>query len=216
MAQLGAIILRRRLLYRYVLLDLRHSPPYDESFVGYGKDRVSYTYELAARRVAFEVQPEIFAIHYTTVTRGAKKAYGHSPVDWMVGETCWPAFRSRVKQAYRFDTTSCAQDATDRQVRRRYGCAAAGGEARCCVSEAEGLCVGRCRPEALTYSGTGGAPLARTPPTHAEWPRNLTRAAAAHRAPTAPSPAGGSGDGGGAAPTVFVIGCDGCGSGALA
>ena len=141
LAQFGAIILRRRLLYRYVLLDLRHSPPYDESFVGYGKDRVSYTYELAARRVAFEVQPEIFAIHYTTVTRGAKKAYGHSPVDWMVGETCWPAFRSRVKQAYRFDTTSCAQDATDRQVRRRYGCAAAGGEARCCVSEAEGLCV---------------------------------------------------------------------------
>ena len=58
--------------------------------------------------------------------------------------------------------------------------AAAGGEARCCVSEAEGLCVGRCRPEALTYSGTGGAPLARTPPTHAEWPRNLTRTAAAH------------------------------------
>ena len=86
---------------------------------------MSYTYELAARRVAFEVQPEIFAIHYTTVTRGAKKAYGHSPVDWMVGETCWPAFRSRVKQAYRFDTTSCAQDATDRQVRRRYGCAGA-------------------------------------------------------------------------------------------
>ena len=33
----------------YLLLSRRHAPPYPEDFVGYGKDRVAYTYELAAR-----------------------------------------------------------------------------------------------------------------------------------------------------------------------
>ena len=65
-------------------------PEYHEGFVGYGKDRVSYTYELAARGVRLLVQPELFLVHYTTVQRGT--AYSHSPKDWMVGETCWPGF----------------------------------------------------------------------------------------------------------------------------
>ena len=68
----------------YLLLSRRHAPPYPEDFVGYGKDRVSYTYELAARGARLHVQPEVFLVHYTTLQRGT--AYSHSPKDWMVGD----------------------------------------------------------------------------------------------------------------------------------
>ena len=70
----------------YLLLSRRHAPPYPEDFVGYGKDRVSYTYELAARGARLQVQPEVFLVHYTTLQRGT--AYSHSPKDWMVGDAC--------------------------------------------------------------------------------------------------------------------------------
>ena len=29
--------------------------------------------------------------------RKPKKKYGHFPNDWMLGESCWPAFRDRVQ-----------------------------------------------------------------------------------------------------------------------
>ena len=96
----------------YLLLSRRHAPPYREEFVGYGKDRVSYTYELAARGTRLRVQPEVVLVHYTTLQRGT--AYSHSPKDWMVGETCWPAFAEHVRAAYRYEATSCAQPQIDR------------------------------------------------------------------------------------------------------
>ena len=37
---------------------------YDERFVGYGKDRVSWNYELAARGATFLVPAEAFLIHF--------------------------------------------------------------------------------------------------------------------------------------------------------
>ena len=70
----------------YLLLSRRHAPPYPEDFVGYGKDRVAYTYELAARGARLQVQPEVFLVHYTTLQRGT--AYSHSPKDWMVSGAC--------------------------------------------------------------------------------------------------------------------------------
>ena len=59
-------------------------------FVAYGKDRVSFTYELAARGFVFVVQPSVFLIHHRTPS--AERKYGHQPWAWMIGETCWPDF----------------------------------------------------------------------------------------------------------------------------
>ena len=39
---------------------------YDERFVGYGKDRVSWNYELAAKRTRFWVPPDLFLVHFNT------------------------------------------------------------------------------------------------------------------------------------------------------
>ena len=39
---------------------------YEERFVGYGKDRVSWNYELAAKRVRFWVPPDAFLVHFET------------------------------------------------------------------------------------------------------------------------------------------------------
>jgi hypothetical protein len=50
----------------------RHAPRYPELFVGYGKDRVSFTYELVARGARLLVQPELFLVHYRTVQPGAR------------------------------------------------------------------------------------------------------------------------------------------------
>ena len=63
---------------------------YEERFVGYGKDRVSWNYELAAKGSLFHVLPDAFLIHFNTYDEPKKKAkYGHFPTDWMLGESCW-------------------------------------------------------------------------------------------------------------------------------
>ena len=40
--------------------------PYEERFVGYGKDRVSWNYELAARGAVFHVPADAFLVHFNT------------------------------------------------------------------------------------------------------------------------------------------------------
>lgn len=47
---------------------------YDERFVGYGKDRVSWNYELAAKGAAFVVLPDVFLIHFNTYDEPKKKS----------------------------------------------------------------------------------------------------------------------------------------------
>ena len=70
-------------------LSVTTAPRLWEMFVAYGKDRVSFTYELAARGFVFVVQPEAFVVHFRTPANGAVR-YGHQPEEWMIGETCWP------------------------------------------------------------------------------------------------------------------------------
>ena len=50
----------------YLLYNRRSAPRLWEMFVAYGKDRVSFTYELAARGFVFVVQPEAFVVHHRT------------------------------------------------------------------------------------------------------------------------------------------------------
>ena len=73
----------------YLLLSRRHVPQYDSRFVGYGKNRASFHYELAARGMRMLVQPDIFLVHQgdAATLRGRK-----SGDTWMVGESCWMGF----------------------------------------------------------------------------------------------------------------------------
>ena len=47
----------------YLLYSRVHAPPYDERFVGYGKNRVSFHYEMAARGTHMRVVPGLFVYH---------------------------------------------------------------------------------------------------------------------------------------------------------
>ena len=51
---------------RYTIVPRATAHLYDERFVGYGKDRVSWNYELAAKGAAFLVLPDVFLIHFNT------------------------------------------------------------------------------------------------------------------------------------------------------
>ena len=107
----------------YLLYNRRAAPKLWEMFVAYGKDRVSFTYELAARGFVLVVQPEAFVVHHRTpaperaalLSRGAASAhasaptYGHDPDAWMVGETCWPDFENRVRIKYHYREGWCQQ-----------------------------------------------------------------------------------------------------------
>lgn len=73
----------------YTVLPRTMAHDYEERFVGYGKDRVSWNYELAAKRAQFWVLPDVFLVHFNTYDEGRKKKYGHFPTDWMLGESCW-------------------------------------------------------------------------------------------------------------------------------
>ena len=66
----------------YLLVHRSVLPPYDETFVGYGKNRLSLHYELAARKVRMEVAPDAFVLH----ERGSHAS--RSKV-WWAGGTCW-------------------------------------------------------------------------------------------------------------------------------
>ena len=47
---------------------------YDERFVGYGKDRVSWNYELAAKGATFTVLPDVFLVHFNTYDEPKKES----------------------------------------------------------------------------------------------------------------------------------------------
>jgi hypothetical protein len=199
------------------------APSYDESFVGYGKDRVSFTYELAARGFKLVVQPDIFVVHFKVVQSGVK--YAHEPNDWMVGETCWPPFRRRVHRQTGFDAVGTTQPVIDRQVARRYG-RRGELEARCVALE-EGVCVHPCRPASATFlHGRLVERLSRSNGSAALWlqvhpqlspsPPRMSACqspgrGAVARSNAATEPCDTAAD----HPSVFVVGCDGCASNAL-
>jgi hypothetical protein len=96
----------------YTVVPRRGIHLYDERFVGYGKDRVSWNYEMAARRVSLIVVPDVFLVHFRTLSPNASK-YGHFPRDWVAGETCWAPFRDRVQREYNYSEYSCHQRHVD-------------------------------------------------------------------------------------------------------
>ena len=105
----------------YLLYNRLGAPSYSEVFVGYGKDRVSFTYEMAARGFVFVMQPDAWLVHYTTpvdprpgrasaaASRPGRKAaaYGHDPAAWQIGESCWPEFEARVHAEYGYRNGWC-------------------------------------------------------------------------------------------------------------
>jgi hypothetical protein len=141
----------------------------------------------------------------------------------MIGETCWPSFRQSVRERYRFDDVGCTQPIIDRQVARRHG---APGEAHAqCVAAVEGVCVDSCKPETVVLAPN--RPPRRSPrsgkPPRAPPPPPVAASAGATPASCIVEGCLVSGDGATTAkeaaraePSVFVVGCDGCGSHSLA
>ncbi|KAL1495658.1 hypothetical protein AB1Y20_016524 [Prymnesium parvum] len=151
----------------YVLLPRAMAHPYEERFVGYGKDRVSWNYELAAKGARFVVPADAFLVHFNTYDkpqqRGAsKRQYGHFPTDWMLGESCWPSFRDRVQRQYNYSLYTCHQRNIDQLQRHKF---------EQCVAEAEQLCVAPyCSPAVTTVLTRGGRVQSHASP-HALFPR---------------------------------------------
>ncbi|KAL1503035.1 hypothetical protein AB1Y20_011104 [Prymnesium parvum] len=205
----------------YVLLLRDSAPKYDEHFVGYGKDRVSFTYELVARGAKLVVQADIYVVHFTTVQSGVK--YEHAPSDWMVGETCWPQFRRRIRDSTGFDEVGSTQPIIDRQVSRRFG-RRGELEARC-VAEEEALCVHPCRPETAVFRANQAVemlrPLNRSS-NRRHRPLSAPSASTAECVDQAPAHDTGTSTSNRSCsrsmdhPTIFVVGCDRCASNALA
>ena len=137
----------------YLLYNRRAAPKLWEMFVAYGKDRVSFTYELAARGFVFVVQPDAFLVHhttYTTTSSGGRdvKAYGHAPHAWMVGETCWPDFENRVHLKYNFREGWCIQSGIAHSVNVSIV-----NGSLLCIAQTEALCVLNCRPAIVRWQG---------------------------------------------------------------
>ena len=157
----------------YLVYNRRAAPKLWELFVAYGKDRVSFTYELAARGFVFAVLPDAFLVHHTTYARTQAGAtdvtkYGHAPHAWMIGETCWPDFENRVHLKYHYRTGWCAQTA----IAQAVNLSVVNGSLLC-VAQLEKLCVLNCRPSLVRWQGQRVRVLRR------DAARNASRAAAA-------------------------------------
>jgi hypothetical protein len=86
--------------------------------------------------------------------RTPKKKYGHFPNDWMLGESCWPAFRERVQAQYNYSTYTCHQTTIDGLHRGKF---------EQCTAEAERLCVKPfCTPRIAVVSYASAAAEAPT------------------------------------------------------
>jgi hypothetical protein len=133
----------------YTVLPRRGMHPYEERFVGYGKNRVSWNYEMGARRLTLRVVPDVFLVHFWTVSPNASK-YGHFSRDWMVGEACWPSFRDRVQKEYNYSVYNCHQRHVD--IRASEMCAAALSAPLPCLLR-EGIF---CRPASVGRSPSLG------------------------------------------------------------
>ena len=132
----------------YVVYNRRAAPRLWEMFVAYGKDRVSFTYELAARGFVFVVQPEVFVIHHRTPPLAGAVRYGHQPEEWMIGETCWPDFENRIRLKYNYREGWCTQSGIGAAV----NVSVVNGSLMC-VSQMERLCVLNCRPTTMRWQG---------------------------------------------------------------
>ena len=112
----------------YVLHSRWRAPAYDASFVGYGKNRIAFHYEHAARGVELHVEPEMCLVHsrHNHTRQGAQLPPSPQPrlatptpplanasasttnfnappaevPGWTVGESCWQAFVARVAAEY--------------------------------------------------------------------------------------------------------------------
>lgn len=160
---------------------------YDERFVGYGKDRVSWNYELAARRPSLRVVPDVFLIHFNTFSPNASRSkYGHFPRDWMIGETCWAEFRERVQARYNYSEYTCKQRKTDGLVNARYGN---------CITDQERVCVApHCSPPiTVIYPAFSGAPRRQSIPAR---PYSSPPQGSVHYP----------------GPSIVILGCEGCGA----
>ena len=115
----------------YTVVDRRTSPSYDERFVGYGKNRVSFHYELEAQRVQLFLVPDVFVVHPMV------SSSRHSM--WWLGERCWTEFAQHVKDTYGYFKTSSAQRYLERD---RRGCGMCSGS---------GLCLKECRPIRIEF-----------------------------------------------------------------
>jgi hypothetical protein len=135
----------------YTLVERASVPPYDEIFVGYGKNRMSFHYELAARGVHLRVVPDLFLLHPTgTLNRTVVESSRRK--EWWVGETCWPEFRERIHKQYAFRPQNSLQAVIQRDSRVKLPC----------MARSNRLCVGECRPLMVRFVD-GQLPI-RIPP----------------------------------------------------
>eukprot|EP00300_Choanocystis_sp_HF-7_P009122 c16271_g1_i4.p1 GENE.c16271_g1_i4~~c16271_g1_i4.p1 ORF type:complete len:660 (+),score=126.85 c16271_g1_i4:3-1982(+) len=76
-------------------------PLCDELFSGYGNDKVSHTYELAAAGYSFSVLPESFLVHlYHPAPQWRKRS--HSPTEQVKIWKNWEMFKQRIRKTYQF------------------------------------------------------------------------------------------------------------------
>ena len=190
----------------YTVVPRAMAHPYEERFVGYGKDRVSWNYELAAKGAVFWVPSEPFLVHFNTydeeeASRPKKKQYGHFPNDWMLGESCWPAFRDRVQSQYNFSTYTCHQTAIDGLHRGKFEqCTAEAGAA---VRQAVLLAADDNR--ALPVADGRRAAAAHLLPLRQHQPYPSLHFESAAAAAAAGRPVAHPG------PKLVLLGCEGCG-----
>eukprot|EP00966_Prymnesium_polylepis_P259568 5995676-Prymnesium_polylepis.2 len=101
----------------YLLHSRSNAPVYDERFVGYGKNRVAFHYELAAaRRHRMRVVPDLFVYHLphegyaeahstkiaaSNVTLMRQQRKRMQRYNWMVGESCWMVFSRDITKKYK-------------------------------------------------------------------------------------------------------------------
>jgi len=134
---------------------------------------VSFHYELKARSVWMFVVPGLFVYHQRNQNGhnrvGWSKLQNHTaaappPIvryNWMVGESCWPAFARRVQREYNFNMSSEMQDwITDFMLhnislnpslrmhvyRDRTQPDSTGPVEPICAAVQDNICVRNCRP----------------------------------------------------------------------
>ena len=78
----------------------RPVPRFDEYFVGYGQNKISHIYELAAAQFRFVVVPDAFIVHTFDESEAFKKQK-----DWTVGWSCWREFAERIERRYGYRPT---------------------------------------------------------------------------------------------------------------
>ena len=103
--------------YEPYLVLKRPFPLFDERFIGYGQNKVSYSYELAAAKFTFIVLPDVFVVHVhadssigvRVVSSSKNFSINQNAIntlkkkkDFTAGWSCWRSFCDRVEQMYGF------------------------------------------------------------------------------------------------------------------